>query len=90
MVLDVGCGTGANFGLLSQYGAVVSQDSYEAPLTFCRRRGIGRLVRANAGESPFGNGVFGLVAATDVLEHLSGHEQAVQEAARESAQAASS
>jgi SAM-dependent methyltransferase len=81
-VLDFGCGTGANSGLLSRYGQVVSQDYYDAPLGFCKRRGIARLVRASAERLPFRDGVFDLVAAMDVVEHLEDDAGALAEAAR--------
>lgn len=81
-VLDFGCGTGANYELLSRYGRVVSQDYFQAPLDFCQRRGIGRLVRAPAEKLPFKDDVFDLTAATDVLEHVERDAVVLAEAAR--------
>ncbi len=81
-VLDFGCGTGANYELLSRYGDVISQDYFQVPLGFCQRRGIRRLVRATAERLPFKDDVFALTAATDVLEHVDKDALAIAEAAR--------
>src|SRR5919206_2915746 len=48
-ILDVGCGTGANLELLSQYGDAEGVDVSQEALAFCRARGLDR-VRLGAGE----------------------------------------
>src|SRR5687768_4277121 len=39
-ILDVGCGTGANLEMLSQFGAAEGVDVSEEALAFCRTRGL--------------------------------------------------
>jgi SAM-dependent methyltransferase len=69
-ILDVGCGTGANLRLLSQFGAAYGVDISAEALAFCRARGLDQ-VRAGAAERlPFGDGEFDLVTGLDVIEHL--------------------
>src|SRR6476659_989611 len=48
-ILDVGCGTGANLLLLSQYGDAEGVDISEDALSFCRERGLNN-VKLGAGE----------------------------------------
>ena len=69
-ILDVGCGTGANLLLLSQYGAAEGVDVSEDALAFCRERGLYH-VRQGAGEElPYDDNTFDLVTAFDVVEHM--------------------
>ena len=69
-ILDVGCGTGANLMMLSQYGDAEGVDVSEDALAFCRERGIEK-VRLGAGEElPYEDGTFDLVTAFDVVEHM--------------------
>jgi len=69
-ILDVGCGTGANLLMLSQYGDAEGVDLSEDALAFCRERGLDK-VRLGAGEElPYEDGTFDLVTAFDVVEHM--------------------
>ena len=69
-ILDVGCGTGANLLMLSQYGDAEGVDVSEDALAFCRERGLDK-VRLGAGEElPYEDGTFDLVTALDVVEHM--------------------
>ena len=69
-ILDVGCGTGANLLMLSQYGDAEGVDISEDALAFCRERGLDK-VRLGAGEQlPYDDGTFDLVTAFDVVEHM--------------------
>lgn len=69
-ILDVGCGTGANLLMLSQYGDAEGVDISEDALAFCRERGLDK-VRLGAGEKlPYDDGTFDLVTAFDVVEHM--------------------
>ena len=69
-ILDVGCGTGANLLMLSQYGDAEGVDISEDALAFCRERGLDK-VRLGAGENlPYDDGTFDLVTAFDVVEHM--------------------
>ena len=68
-ILDVGCGTGANIEMLSQYGAAEGVDVSDDALEFCRRKGL--VVQKGLAESlPYPDGAFDLTTALDVIEHL--------------------
>ena len=69
-ILDVGCGTGANLLMLSEYGDAEGVDVSEDALAFCRERGLEK-VKLGAGEElPYEDGTFDLVTALDVVEHM--------------------
>lgn len=69
-ILDVGCGTGANLLMLSNYGQAEGVDISEDALAFCRARGLEK-VRLGAGEElPYEDATFDLVTAFDVVEHM--------------------
>lgn len=69
-ILDVGCGTGANLTMLSQFGDAEGVDISPDALAFCRERGL-KNVRQGAAEAlPYEDGTFDLVTALDVVEHL--------------------
>ena len=69
-ILDVGCGTGANLLMLSQFGDAEGVDVSEDALAFCRERGLAN-VKLGAGEAlPYDDATFDLVTALDVVEHM--------------------
>jgi SAM-dependent methyltransferase len=69
-ILDVGCGTGANLLLLSQYGDAEGVDISEDALSFCRERGLKQVKLGAAEQLPYDEALFDLVTALDVVEHL--------------------
>ena len=69
-ILDVGCGTGANLLLLSQYGDAEGVDISDDALTFCRERGLDKVKSGSAEQLPYEDTSFDLVTALDVVEHL--------------------
>jgi SAM-dependent methyltransferase len=69
-ILDVGCGTGANLLLLSQYGDAEGVDISEDALSFCRERGLKQVKLGAAEQLPYDDASFDLVTALDVVEHL--------------------
>ena len=69
-ILDVGCGTGANLEMLSQFGSAEGVDVSAQALDFCRARGL-ELVKEGAAEQlPYEDNSFDLVTGLDVVEHL--------------------
>ena len=69
-ILDVGCGTGANLLMLSEYGDAEGVDISEDALAFCRERGLEKVRLGAAEKLPYADGTFDLVTALDVVEHM--------------------
>ena len=69
-ILDVGCGTGANLILLSRFGDAEGVDVSPDALAFCRERGLNNVRLGSAEELPYEDGIFDLVTAFDVVEHM--------------------
>jgi SAM-dependent methyltransferase len=69
-ILDVGCGTGANLLMLSQYGDAEGVDVSQDALAFCHERGLEKVKLGAAEELPYNDDTFDLVTALDVVEHL--------------------
>lgn len=68
-ILDIGCGTGANIEMLSQYGDAEGVDVSDDALQFCRRKGL-KVQKGLAETLPYARGAFDLTTAFDVIEHL--------------------
>ncbi|MCC6824490.1 MAG: class I SAM-dependent methyltransferase [Acidobacteria bacterium] len=68
-ILDVGCGTGANVEMLSQYGDAEGVDVSDDALEFCRQKGL-RVQKGLAETLPYADETFDLTTALDVIEHL--------------------
>ena len=68
-ILDVGCGTGANIEMLSQYGDAEGVDVSDDALEFCRRKGL-TVQKGLAETLPYADESFDLTTALDVIEHL--------------------
>src|SRR5262245_60411748 len=69
-ILDVGCGTGANLQMLSNFGVAEGVDVSTEALNFCRARGLTKVRQGAAEALPFENASFDLVTGLDVVEHL--------------------
>src|SRR2546422_1383613 len=69
-ILDVGCGTGANLEMLSQFGDAEGVDVSPDALAFCRQRGLQNVHQGEAEHLPYEDGSFDLVTGLDVVEHL--------------------
>ncbi len=69
MILDAGCGTGANLKLLESYGHVRGVDISDQAIAFCRARGIpgDRVMQASVADLPFRDGLFDLAVSFDVI-----------------------
>jgi len=79
-ILSVGCGAGEEIRFLGQFGKVYGMDPGEDAIRFCREAGIGeQVVQASAENIPFADASFDAVFALDVLEHVAGEEQALDE-----------
>ena len=69
-ILDVGCGTGANLEMLSQFGAAEGVDVSGEALSFCQQRGLTNVKQGAAEALPYAADSFDLVTGLDVVEHL--------------------
>ena len=69
-ILDVGCGTGANLQMLSNFGVAEGVDVSAEALDFCRARGLAKVKQGAAEALPFEDASFDLVTGLDVVEHL--------------------
>lgn len=68
-ILDVGCGTGANLEMLSQFGESEGVDVSDDAIAFCLKKGLD--VRKGLAEKlPFPDETFDITTALDVVEHL--------------------
>jgi ubiquinone/menaquinone biosynthesis C-methylase UbiE len=74
-ILDCGCGTGANVGMLGRFGRAYGFDLTETGLRLGRDAGRDRLVRASVTAVPFPNGLFDLVTSFDVLYSLEDRDE---------------
>jgi SAM-dependent methyltransferase len=70
LLLDCGCGTGANLALLSEFGNAYGFDLTESGLRIGRAQGRTRTVRASVAAAPFPDGRFDVVTSFDVLYSL--------------------
>lgn len=84
MILDAGCGTGANLRLLQNYGRAIGVDISEQAIAFCRARGIpeDRAFMASLTDLPFANSLFDLVVSFDVICNIPDDVAAMAQAAR--------
>lgn len=69
-ILDVGCGTGGMFKILSNYGRVWGVDKSNEALSYARcRRRAEQIIQAEADNLPFSDRFFDVITCFDVLYH---------------------
>ena len=81
-MLDIGCGTGAMLEEWMAQGPAVGTDLSPVALRFCRKRGLRRVLLADATHLPFAEGTFAGISAMDVLEHIADDAAAMRECHR--------
>jgi SAM-dependent methyltransferase len=82
-ILDCGCGTGSNLGMLEPFGRVYGFDLTWRGLQFAHGHGRRSIAQASIGAIPFQSGTFDLVTSFDVFQCLP--DAVEQAAAREMA-----
>jgi SAM-dependent methyltransferase len=70
-ILDLGCGTGGNLHMLSQFGALTAVELDANAASLARARGVAPVLRGKLPDAlPFAPQSFDLVTMLDVLEHI--------------------
>ncbi|MBL1277263.1 MAG: class I SAM-dependent methyltransferase [Ectothiorhodospiraceae bacterium] len=70
-ILDLGCGTGGNLAMLSQFGDVIGAELDEQAAIMARERGVAPVVRGKLPDAlPLSASSFDCVTLLDVLEHI--------------------
>lgn len=68
-ILDIGCGTGKNLEMLSNFGQAQGVDYSTSAVKFCHQRGLKKVKKASLIKLPFKADSFNLVTLFDVLYH---------------------
>src|SRR5688572_28653851 len=71
LLIDIGCGTGANILALRDVADAIGIDIEPAAVAYCRQRGIQDSVVGSATALPFADASFDVALACDVLSHRS-------------------
>ncbi|GBD27608.1 putative S-adenosylmethionine-dependent methyltransferase [bacterium HR30] len=82
LLLDLGCGTGANLSFLTRYGRVIGLDWGAAAARYSRRRTMLPVLRGDVQSLPFRSGSVDLITAFDLIEHIDDDKACVAEMAR--------
>ncbi|OEU61585.1 MAG: hypothetical protein BBJ57_01150 [Desulfobacterales bacterium PC51MH44] len=70
-ILDVGCGTGGNLALLSEFGNVMGVELDDRALELACGRRVGKVLKGSLPDGmPFETQFFDLICILDVLEHI--------------------
>jgi SAM-dependent methyltransferase len=77
LIVDLGCGTGGNLGMLRHHGAVVGLEMDPAAAAVAARRGNVVQIDADAGW-PLAADAVDVVTAYDVLEHIEDEQQVLR------------
>jgi len=85
-LLDIGCGTGIYFDILSGYAEQIhaidcSEDMIRVASRYCRQTGLNNIFPnvASSGSIPFGNETFDVVIELDTLHHVTDVDKTLRE-----------
>lgn len=78
-ILNVGCGTGGTIDMLEKFGKVDNVDTSDEAIAFMNRLGHGSITKVDDIDLPFGDKIYDIVGAFDVLEHIEDHRCALSE-----------
>ena len=68
-LLDVGCGTGLNLGMLDDFGTAYGIDISDDALAFCKARGAKNIKKSNVMNIKFKGNMFDVVTSMGVFYH---------------------
>ena len=74
-ILDCGCGTGHNLGMLRRYGRAAGIDLTWTGLSYAHERGERAIAQATATSLPFQSGTFDVVTSFDVIYALNDRDE---------------
>lgn len=81
-ILDIGCGTGNDFVILSQFGEVMGVDYHPNAIAYCKQHGHTNIAQQDAVQLQFPDETFDLTCCLDVLNGIEDDAKAVAEAVR--------
>ena len=78
-ILEVGCGSGGNFAMLSRFGQVSALEIDETARTYARSRNLAEVLPGRLPDDiPYRGKTFDLIVMTDVLEHVKKDERSLK------------
>ncbi|MFC1662686.1 methyltransferase domain-containing protein [Patescibacteria group bacterium] len=78
-ILDLGCGSGNMYSVLSKYGKLTGVDNSGEVLAYAQKIGYEKIVKANALDLPLNNNEYDLVVAVDLIEHIDDENKFINE-----------
>lgn len=82
LIVDAGCGTGANLQVLNQFGEVLGIDLHLAACQYAAAKNPGRLLQGSLESLPLRNESCSVAALFDVLEHIDDQQRVLGELRR--------
>ncbi len=82
LLLDLGCGTGANLNFLSSYGQAIGLDWGATAARYARERTSVPVLRGDVTALPFRTNSVDLITAFDLIEHIDDDRACAAELAR--------
>lgn len=79
VVLDAGCGTGANLQILDQYGKVIGIDLHLSACCHAAAKTPGQMLQGSLEKLPLCNECCSVATLLDVLEHVEGQQDVLGE-----------
>lgn len=68
-LLDIGCGTGLNLGVLEKFGKAYGMDISNDAIGFCRKRGMKNIKKSDVMRIKFGGNSFDVATSLGVFYH---------------------